>query len=178
MALQGLRNALALPFPRIRCNVVVNRHNYKDLPDYAAFLAGLAALRPPRLGLAMFVSVMNDNPAWERLCVSHTEVAPYLARAAARGAAILRLSGDCAMPICVADLWRSAPQLAPELRIVSPTWYAPERAGSLPAMPARFARVKAQACRGCAFDANCAGVSAAYARRFGLQELRPVARPC
>ncbi|MFA6318651.1 MAG: radical SAM protein, partial [Elusimicrobiota bacterium] len=63
LALDGIRQALRRPFFEINCNVVVNKLNYKDFPEMAAFLAGLAGRDRRTRSFSLCVSAMNENPA-------------------------------------------------------------------------------------------------------------------
>lgn len=176
-ALQGVRNALALPFPGICINAVITRHNYKGLPAWAAFLAKLKARVSAGANLELFISVMTDNPRWNELCVSHSQAAPYFLRASKVGIRMAKLVGACAMPICIDGLEKKAPEMIPEIGLVplnSQTLYSPEIRPKIPEK--HFPRVKIEGCRECVFDANCTGVSTTYARKFGLGELRPIRR--
>ncbi|MBI2384856.1 MAG: radical SAM protein [Elusimicrobia bacterium] len=177
-AVRGFSNCLSLPFASVSCNMVVNRLNYRDVPAHAAFLAGLGAAPTARAPLSLVLSVLEENPKWENLCVPHRAAAPYIRRACEEGRLpIRRFAGDWTMPVCVGGLGEASPSLAPLARRDSATWYAPRGwtpSGSPP--PEAFRRVKASACRGCAMDPVCAGLGRTYAGRFGTGELAPVPR--
>lgn len=176
-AVQGLSNSLTLPFSQVTCNMVINRHNYRDIPDHAAFLGKLAARVKARTPLALSLSVLEENPRWDSLCVPHADVAPYVRRAVEEAAVpIARFIGNWTMPACIGGLAAAAPSLRPEARWDTPAWYAPDAwtpATSEP--PAKFTRVKARRCRACSLDGVCAGLSRTYAGYYGVSELMPVA---
>jgi hypothetical protein len=183
-AVSGIERCLSLPFEQVTCNMVLNRHNYRDVPGHARFLARLKERSGGTTPLALFLSTLEENPAWESLAVPHSKAAPFILKAAAEGAVpIRRFTGDWAFPLCVGGMAAVAPRLAPEGRRDTPAWYAPS--GWDPAQdpaPQDFIRVKAQACRACPLDPVCAGLSRVYANAFGVGELsaaprRPKARP-
>lgn len=175
-AVAGIRTCLASGFSHVTCNMVLTRLNSAEIPEQAAFLAGL--LRRGSAPLALFLSTMEENPAWANLAAPHSLAAAGAARALREGRLpLMRLMGDWTMPACVGGLADASPALAPLGRRDSRTWYAP--AGWTPdaaSVPEGFRRVKARSCRGCPLDGACGGLSRVYAGRFGAQELRPVRR--
>ncbi|MEK7233702.1 MAG: hypothetical protein AAB268_07795 [Elusimicrobiota bacterium] len=170
--------------PLLTCNTVINRLNYRDVPAHAAFLAGLKTAQSALAPLSLLLSVLEENPKWENLCVSHRAAVPYVRRACEEGLLpIRRFTGDWTMPVCIGGLGESAPALTPLARRNSPIWYAPWGwEPSVAPPPSDFSRVKASACRACPLDPVCAGLGRTYSGRFGVGELSPVARrlskPC
>ena len=117
-ALRGFRNAFALPFKSIGFSTVLTRYNFMSLPEHAAFLAGLSSDKRPGTRVAWLLSIMNDNPSWDKVCVPYSKIVPYLLRVLKeRRLPVENFTGDCAMPVCIGGLGAGAPQLAPDASI-------------------------------------------------------------
>ncbi|MBI5624304.1 MAG: radical SAM protein [Elusimicrobia bacterium] len=175
-ASRGIKEVLKRPFFEVTCNVVLTKRNYKDLPGLAALLAGLAGSKAKTKTLNLCISAMNENPAWDELCVPHAKTAVYLRKTLKEGKVpMTAFMGDCAMPVCVGSLYKASAAIVPSARVDTAAWYAP--AGWAPdssPVPTGFLRVKSEACRKCRFDPVCGGLASRYARRFGVSELRSV----
>ncbi|MBN1772439.1 MAG: radical SAM protein [Deltaproteobacteria bacterium] len=173
-AIRGIRNLLAYADAAVTLNILVNRLNVRSLSGYVRFVGRLRGAdgRPPGL----FFTVMNDVGLARapELAVPLETVAPALARAVALcaelGIRVDPFTGECAPPLCVLrdpapyarkseDGFRGALYVEPGAE------FAPHR------------RVKRVECRTCRYDAVCVGVSGAYARRFGLEALKPFRGP-
>ncbi len=167
-AVEGLKRLLAAKGLNVTVNVVVNVHNYRHLPSLVDLLARLAPSVP-----GMYFSMINEAghqkaPAW---AVALERAAPYLRRALElcrlSGVAVSRFGGESAFPVCLLEEpGRFAGRRAlPQDRVR----YGEDFMGE-----AAVGRAKRLACRTCRYDARCSGVSASYARLFGLKALRPV----
>ncbi|MBI5240702.1 MAG: radical SAM protein [Elusimicrobia bacterium] len=172
-AVAGLTRLLRCASCRVTVNVVVNRHNYRDLPGLVDFVADLAAGAGCRRRPEFYFSMINEAghekvPDW---AVDLGDVAPFLRRAMARcrrrRLPVSRFGGETSFPVCLLrEPGRHAAQRSfPKDRVRYAEGFAGE-AG-------RLGRAKRPACRRCRFDARCLGVPAPYARLFGLGALRP-----
>lgn len=164
-AVAGLALLLERPACGVTVNVVVNAHNYRDLPGLVAFVARLGK---PTLYFSMLNEVGHQKvPGWT---VRLEDAAPFLRRAAAlcraSGLPVSRSGGESSFPPCLfAEPARHAsPRRIPQDRVR----YAEEFAGEAGAV----GRAKLPSCRSCRWDARCAGVPAQYARLHGLAALR------
>ena len=101
-AVAGLSRLLRSPGCSVAVNVVVNAHNYRDLPGLVDFVARLG--RP-----SLYFSMINERghqkaPSWT---VALEEAAPYLRQAVARcrkeGLSISRSGGESSFPVCLFD---------------------------------------------------------------------------
>lgn len=175
-AVEGLTLCLSMPFFEVTCNVVLTKHNYKDIPAMASFIAGLRKRSNGPKTLNMCVSAMNQNPRWLELSIEHSKAAPFLRRTCREGALpFTAFMGDCAMPVCVGGLYRAAPSIVPSGRVDTPTWRALRGWDpSKTPVPEGCLRVKDASCKKCRFDPVCGGLMSLYARRYGTSELRPV----
>jgi pyruvate-formate lyase-activating enzyme len=162
-AAAGLTRLLRAPGLSVTVNVVVNAHNYEDLPELVDFLAGLRAGRP-----GLYFSMLNEvghqkAPSWT---VSLEEAAPYLRRAVARcrkaGFPVSRSGGESSFPVCVLEepARHASPRPLPQDRVRYADDFDGEAGG--------VGRVKRPSCRECRYDSRCVGVPAAYARLHGL----------
>ena len=176
LAVEGLSRLLnrgSEGFPiNVTVNVVVNAANYRGLPGFVVFLARLGRScggHGPDFHFSMLNEAGHQNaPSW---AVDLSRVAPFLRRAVklcrAEGLGVTPFGGESGFPPCLLDdpgrhaMGRSLPQ--------ERVRYAAEFSGE----SGSFGRAKRPACRGCAYDEQCVGVPAPYARVFGLAALRP-----
>lgn len=154
-------------------NIVINRLNVDELPEYADFIAQLP--RRPGTRLAIMPSIVfmdSDNGHWQELALSHREAAASLREAMVRQPDLfVPLQGDCFFPVCIGADDPGLAALAPAARADSPTEYLDRRAPG--PVPPRV-RIKHEGCRACVLDARCGGVCGEYARTMGLRELTPL----
>ncbi len=171
-AVAGLSRILSAKQCRVTCNVVINAWNYRDLPYLMGFLGGLsrARRRSPENPLEIFFSALNHIDKAPSLAVDLKEAAPHLERAVERcgreGLAAQRFTGESALPPCL--LSRPAAYVSKNKFSQDRVRYAEDFSGDA----GTVGRAKRPACRQCPYDARCLGVSAEYARIFGLGALR------
>lgn len=170
LAVKSLGRLLRRPGCKVTVNVVVNAHNYRDLPGLVAFLARRGR---PSLYFSMLNEYGHDQvPSWT---VPLEKAAPFLRRALAlclkAGLPVSRCGGESAFPACVLDdpVRRASRRTLPQERVR----YAEDFSGEAGAV----GRAKRPSCRSCALDARCAGVAASYARLHGLDALGIKERP-
>lgn len=165
-AVAGLSRLLRARGCGVTVNVVVNAHNYRDLPGLVEFVAKLG--RP-----SLYFSMINELghqkvPDWT---VSLEEAAPFLraavARCRAEGLSVSRSGGESSFPPCVLErpALHASPRALPQDRVR----YAEDFSGD----GGLAGRAKLASCRSCRYDLRCAGVPAPYARLHGLAALRP-----
>ncbi|MEK7232780.1 MAG: radical SAM protein [Elusimicrobiota bacterium] len=168
-AVAGLSRLLRSPGCSVAVNVVVNAHNYRDLPGLVDFVARLG--RP-----SLYFSMINERghqkaPSWT---VALEEAAPYLRQAVARcrkeGLSISRSGGESSFPVCLFDepARHASQRPLPQERVR----YAEDFSGEA----GFIGRAKPPSCRACPYDARCVGVPAQYARLYGLAALRMEAK--
>ena len=171
-ALAGLTQLLGAGDCDVTINIVVNAHNFEDLPELIDFLGKLRAGRTDGKPVSIYFSMINEAghqkaPAW---AVDLERAAPFLREASRRckrhGLAVSRSGGESSFPVCVmGEPERHAPRRTfPQDRVR----YADDFSGEGGAI----GRAKRPSCRACLYDAKCAGVPAVYAVRFGLGALR------
>lgn len=171
LAVEGLTRLLAEGKCGVTVNVVVNRFNYRGLPGLMGFLGRLARARPRGRRLKIFFSMINEagHEKASSFAVDLGRAAPFLREALRvclrEGLTVEKFAGESALPVCLTDEPRrhAAAARAPQGRVR----YAERIASG----EAAIGRVKRPACRGCAYDARCMGVSARYAALFGLSAL-------
>jgi MoaA/NifB/PqqE/SkfB family radical SAM enzyme len=170
---EGLRRTLEQPYDEVLVNIVINRLNVDELPDYADFIAGLPRLPGTRLAIMPSIVFMDsDNGHWQELALPHLETVAALREAVARQPGLfVPLQGDCFFPFCLAAAYPELAALTPTARADSPTLYLDRRAPG--PVPGRM-RVKHDGCHACVLDTRCGGVCGEYARSVGLHELRPI----
>jgi len=159
---------------RATVNMCIVRQNAGSLDLYGELLGplGVAQLHLDVLN-PQDTGNMTDAELAE-IMPRHGDVAPGLER--------LVRSLPPALPLSIGSLpFCAAPALAPWIHHDHiPMWtVSVSDAGSL--KPAKFLarssdKQKPERCRQCAFDERCTGVFSAYARRFGVDELRPVSQ--
>lgn len=178
--MKGLENA-ATRFD-ILANMVINRHNHREVPAMVRFLSKLQARTDASLRLMPSIVVIEEDPArsvvpWENISISNTRIVPYLAeavrfdRAQPRPVIMAQFGGLSFMPLCAC---REHPELlayAPRVRFTESIGYM-DGDGRVP--PEGVRRVKAASCRSCRLDAACPGVAPGYAALYGLSELVPL----
>jgi molybdenum cofactor biosynthesis enzyme MoaA len=172
-AVRCLRRLLHSTHCRVIINVVVNAWNYKDLPGLINFIGELCGRPSHRRRLVVCFSMINEigldkAPSW---AVSLEAVAPHLRRAVVlcrrKGMRVSRSGSECTFPACLLPnpgrfaARRPIPQ--------SHVHYIDNVSGGAELI----GRVKPLACRRCPYDLGCPGVSARYARMFGLGTLHP-----
>lgn len=167
-AVAGLGRLLRAPGCGVTVNVVVNARNYRGLPELVDFVA---ALRDGRGRPGLYFSMINELghqkvPGWS---VALEDAAPFLRRAVARcraqGLTVSRSGGESSFPPCLFEqpARHASARPLPQERVR----YTEDFSGDEGAA----GRVKRPSCRGCAYDARCVGVPAAYARQHGLGAL-------
>lgn len=168
-ALAGLKALLAEARAAVSVHVVVCAYNYKSLPELAAFVARLSGKRPVGICFTMINEFGHEKaPGW---AVDLAQARPFVRDAVAvcreAGLAVEDLASDTAFPPCVLKP-AGPPRGEFEAR---PIRYADDFSGP----EGLVGRAKRTACRDCAYDAECFGVPARYARMFGLGALSPIA---
>ena len=172
-AVEGLTRLIHSPQCHVTINVVVNAHNYHDLPRLMGFLGRLCVGLPRRRRPGVYFSMLNEAghekaPSW---AVGLDLAAPYLRRAVERcrreGLLVERFGSETSFPVCLLNAPGriAARRTFPQDRVR----YAQEFLGQA----GRIGRAKRPACGRCRYDARCLGVPAQYARMFGLRVLRP-----
>ncbi len=163
-AVAGLTALLKRSGCSVTVNVVVNAHNYRDLPGLVDFVARLGR---PDVYFSMINEVGHQKaPSWT---VALEDVEPYLRQAVARcrkaGLSISRSGGESSFPVCLlAEPSRHASQRPlPQERVR----YAEDFSGEAGVI----GRAKLPSCRACPYDLRCVGVPAQYARLYGLAAL-------
>jgi len=149
----------------VTVNVVVNAHNYRDLPGLVDFVARLGR---PDVYFSMINEVGHQTvPSWT---VALEDAAPFLRRAVARcrvaGLGVSRSGGESSFPACVFDepARHASPRALPQDRVR----FAEDFSGDA----GLIGRAKLPSCRACPHDARCVGVPARYAGLHGLAALR------
>ncbi len=167
-AIRGVR-ALLRAGHRVLLNAVVGSANAAHLPDLVRSVPTLFRGLPlPEVHVSVLMCPPHRARAEEWL-IPYEDLVLHLRRAVAEA----RAAGVPMSPL-VASTHASIP----------PCFLSPEERASMRNRPLvspgetgyeDLSRpwVKARACRTCAADAHCLGVPAPYARRFGLQSLRP-----
>ncbi|MFA6316990.1 MAG: radical SAM protein [Elusimicrobiota bacterium] len=172
-AVRALRSLLAVPEVRVTACILINRLNYRHLPELMGFLGRLSASVRRDKPVEVCFSVMNGagmNRA-ASLAVDLGKAAPYvwkaLLRCKAEGVAAQRFSGETSLPPCIVPepkAWcDDTPFSQDRVR------YAEDFSGARGSV----GHAKRPGCRACPHDAFCLGVPAEYARLFGLGALRP-----
>ena len=155
---------------KVTVNVVVNKHNYRDLPGLVSFLARRG--RP-----SLYFSMINEAghqkvPAWS---VPLEKSAPFLRRAMTlcreAGLPVSRSGGESAFPACLLDdpARHASRRTLPQERVR----YAEDFSGEAGAI----GRAKRPTCRECFLDSRCSGVPASYASLHGMGALGLKERP-
>ncbi len=171
LALDGMERLLAAGHP-VTINCVVNTLNLDHLEAYVEALPRrLAVAGSDRAVLHFSVLICPEHrPGAAEYLVRYGELAPRLEAAASRAEALgltvdsLRSSTHASMPACVLD--ETVRHRDPHRPHVRP--------GETGHEPTDTPWIKAASCRRCPEDPWCLGVPAAYARRFGLEELLPL----
>jgi pyruvate-formate lyase-activating enzyme len=152
----------------VTVNRVLTRRN---LDQGAAYLAEVAR----RWGDGVRVTLSSLSPDTPRE-VLRDDGLPYAQAGAAIGEAVDRArdlgvvlvfaGGDCAPPACC----------LPEELVDEGTWFQQARQPVVTAAGSfeRGQRYLAPSCGDCLYSDRCPGISARYARQFGLDDLRPV----
>lgn len=171
LALAGMERLLAAGHP-VTINCVVSTLNLEHLDAYVEALPRrLPVAGSSRAVLHFSVLICPEHrPDAADYLVRYGELAPRLEAAASRAEALgltvdsLRSSTHASMPACV---------LGAAFRHRDP--HRPHvRPGETGHEPTQTPWLKAARCKTCPEDPWCLGVPAAYARRFGLDELQPL----
>ena len=157
---------------RVTINCLVQALNLDHLEAYVRALPEKLPATSDNVVLHFSVLICPEvRPEARTYLVRYSELAPRLEAAAGQAEDLgltvdsLRSSTHASMPACV---------LGVEHRHLDP--HRPHvRQGETGHEEMTLPWVKAARCRRCPEDPWCLGVPAAYARRFGLQELRPLA---
>ena len=175
-ARENLAKLLTHPIGTVMINIVINRHNVDEVPDYADFVASLP--HHPSTSVSVMPSIVymeQDNGRWAELALPYREVASALSEAAGRHPRLfVPQQGDCFLPFCLCAPYPELAPLIPHLRAVEPTAYLEHRR---PAQIPRHQRIKHADCRTCLLDSRCGGLCGEYARSHGLAELSPITDP-
>ncbi len=180
-AMQGLRHAIER-FD-VLANLVINRHNYREVP---AIVRQLSAWRVPgghRLGFMPSVvliektsEALEHRALWEDVCVPYATLIPPLAEAvrwdhAQPEPVVLNpLDGLCYAPPCAG---RDFPELLAHVPTLPTATKALRVADPAHAAMPDGCRVKPPSCDACRFDAVCPGIPPGNALLFGFDELVP-----
>ena len=168
-ALRGLERILAAGHP-VTVNTVANRLNVHQLDGIVRKVAELDAPVLPRIHFSVLICPEHRPGAADYL-VRYTELVPALLRAAdaaceaGLSADSLLASTHASAPACCVPVEERGlgSQLTRESTPIA------SRAGSVSGW------VKAPTCARCVATGSCLGVPAPYAKRFGLDELVPIA---
>ncbi|MBI5622587.1 MAG: radical SAM protein [Elusimicrobia bacterium] len=172
-AVSALGSLLDEPSIRVTACILINKLNYRHLPELMGFLGRVSRKRRKERPVEVCFSVMNGagmNRA-AHLAVDLEEAAPFiwkaLQRCKAEGITAQRFSGESSLPPCVVpkpeDWVEQTPFSQDRVR------YAEDFSGAF----GDVGRAKKPGCRACPYDRFCLGVPAEYARLFGLGALRP-----
>lgn len=164
-AVRGLQRAKAHELP-VLVTTVITRSNHRHLKELAAFAVSLGAdgwraafARPVGLAGADLVQIVPR----------YSLVAPHLAQAVGVLRRVRRPASVKGVPPCVlGGDERGLVDLRPAL--------AEAHVGPEPVVDGgdEDRRVHGPPCEGCAARARCPGIHAAYARRYGFEELSPI----
>lgn len=168
-ALKGIRHLLGGGHP-VLINAVANSENLAHLPDLVSSIPELFPGLPlPGVHFSILMCPPG-RPAAEAFMVRYSEVVEVLEEAIARGedsgvyVEPLVHSTHASIPLClVSPRQRESADRRPHLREDETGFEDYSRPW-----------VKANACRDCAATNHCLGVPTPYARRFGLEELKPI----
>lgn len=168
-ALAGIRGLIAAGH-RVTINCVVQALNLEHLERYVEQLPGEV---DPAHNTALHFSVLicpEYRPGAADHLVRYRTLAPRLEAAAARAEALgmkvdpLRSSTHASIPACLLD--RRYRERDPHRPHVQP--------GETGHEDLTLPWVKARSCQSCPEDSWCLGLPAAYARKFGVDELTPL----
>lgn len=170
LALDGVRGLLGAGHT-LTLNTLAVASNLAHLADLVAALPGLLPGLPlPRLHFSVLICPEYRPAAAEHLA-PYDDLVKALTQAAALGVELgftvdpLAASTHAVIPLC----------LLPEAERAVARRKLVVRRGQTGYDDPRTPWTKAETCRACAVTDACLGVPAAYARRFGLAGLRPLA---
>jgi pyruvate-formate lyase-activating enzyme len=169
-ALAGIRRLLAAGHT-VTLNTLVCRENVGHLEEFVRQVPRtFAGARRPALHFSVLICP-EWNPRAAESLVRYGDVVAVLRRAACTARALgldllpLRSSTHAVLPACVLPASERAQRAAYRIGAHETGYEDPSRPF-----------VKATRCRGCRETPRCLGVPRAYARAFGLDELRPIRR--
>lgn len=167
-AVAGIRR-LSAAGHAVTLNTVVCRENVGHIEDLVRGLPRVfAGARPPALHFSVLICP-EWNPRAAESLVRYEQVVDVLRRAARSARALgldllpLRSSTHASLPACVLPASERARRAAYRMGAHETGYEDPSRPF-----------VKASRCRRCRETPRCLGVPQAYARAFGLDELRPI----
>jgi MoaA/NifB/PqqE/SkfB family radical SAM enzyme len=172
--LKAIENIADFPFKRLIFNFVINKHNYKIIPQYVSFLSKFKKNNDTEL--IFMPSAINSYLAdaqYRDIAVKYSSAFPYLKKALLEKKlkSVDHLSGNCAMPICIGKSSKDFIDYAPITAQKQKCLYTDKVPQN---NKKEEIRVKKHSCKKCIFDKNCQGVCFAYAEYFGLTELSPI----
>jgi pyruvate-formate lyase-activating enzyme len=161
----GIGNALDAGL-KIFLNAVVERANYKSLPDHARFIASQFIRNKNKPAGVVYSHPCHyyDDSSWDDAVVPIDEVRPYVVEAAhtLRKARIpVQVIGSCGFPPC---LFKDEPKL---LKWVDREMFDEGDTSG---------RVFPEPCQGCAAKDHCMGVRREYLAKYGTRGLAPFDR--
>jgi pyruvate-formate lyase-activating enzyme len=169
-ALAGIRRLLAAGHA-VTLNTLVCRENVEHLEAFVRKVPRtFVGARRPALHFSVLICP-EWNPRAAESLVRYGDVVSVLRRAARAARALgldllpLRSSTHAVLPACVLPAGERAQRAAYRIGAHETGYEDPSRPF-----------VKASRCRGCRETPRCLGVPRAYARAFGLDELRPIRR--
>ncbi|MBI4677502.1 MAG: radical SAM protein [Elusimicrobia bacterium] len=172
-AVQALRRILAVPSARVTACILINKHNYRDLPGLMGFLGRLSREHRADHPLEVSFAVMNgagmDRASF--MAADLAQAAPHVWKAVQRckaeGIVAQRFTGESALPPCIMP--RPQDYCSQSAFSQDRVRYADDFSGEL----GTVGSAKKPGCLRCPYDSMCLGVPAQYARLFGLGALRP-----
>jgi pyruvate-formate lyase-activating enzyme len=174
-AVAGVRN-LGAAGHEVVVNAVVNRHNVDHLDDWVRAIPRLFA-PPPRVHFSITMSPDHRAAAADCL-VRYTELSPKLQAAAGRARELglecepLLSSSHASIPACLIE---ESYRVRPMGEEGGPGALPVQREVEVGIEDLRRPGVKSRRCEACRLGRWCLGLPRAYARRFGLDELAPIA---
>ncbi len=166
-AVQGIKNLRALSM-HVAVNSVINKINYKLLPETAKFFGGLDI---QQLQFAFIHCTGNAKENIDLLLPKKSDVKPFLLKALRIGMdAGMRMRVE-AMPLCFLEGFEgcSAEIHAPYKEVMDAEGVR-EDFNKI----RMDAKVKGPNCGACRFDPVCIGVWKEYPEKFGWSEFKPV----
>ena len=167
-AIQGIKNLKELK-QGITVNYIVNKLNYKGLPDAVELLVSLGVNK----ALFSFMSCMgNARKNIDLLLPRMSEVEPYIHSALDKASEAGLAARACGYPFCfLQDHELECEELYSPLRTIRDK---ESLCLDFDKMSRQTSKCKASKCGQCRFDFVCGGPEKAYVEKFGWSEFKPV----